>query len=101
MIKNLAGTALVSTAVRGGIFDVLVACGMEKLVDDTSTSLSGMDKVFVDGDWVGFCKNSASFVAEFRRRRRKTEVPPQVSILDYTKDLNALLKTFFFLFRLR
>ncbi|KAL7583646.1 hypothetical protein Lser_V15G44353 [Lactuca serriola] len=80
LIKNLAGTALVSTAVRGGIFDVLVACGMEKLVDDTSTSLSGMDKVFVDGDWVGFCKNSASFVAEFRRRRRKTEVPPQVEI---------------------
>ncbi|CAH1443779.1 unnamed protein product [Lactuca virosa] len=80
LIKNLAGTALVSTTVREKITDLMMACGMEKLVDDTSTSLSGMDKVFVDGDWVGFCKNSASFVAEFRRKRRKKEVPHQVEI---------------------
>ncbi|KAL4556666.1 hypothetical protein LXL04_034820 [Taraxacum kok-saghyz] len=80
LIKNLAGTALVSTTVRKGVLEVLTACGMEKLVDDTSTILSGMDKVFVDGDWVGTCKNSASFVAEFKRRRRKNQVSIEVEI---------------------
>lgn len=85
LIKNLAGTALVSTPVREGLFEVLVACGLEKLVEDTSTSLSGMDKVFVDGDWVGTCRNAGSFVTEFRRRRRKKEVPLQVEIKRDTK----------------
>lgn len=85
LIKNLAGTALVSTTVREQLSDILLACGMEKLVNDTSTSLSGLDKVFVDGDWVGICKNSASFVAEFRRRRRRKEVPHQVEIKRDTK----------------
>ncbi|XP_071713765.1 DNA-directed RNA polymerases IV and V subunit 2-like [Rutidosis leptorrhynchoides] len=80
LIKNLAGTALVTTTVREQISDTLVACGMEKLVDDTKTSVNEMDKIFVDGDWVGICENSASFVAEFRRRRRRKEVPHQVEI---------------------
>lgn len=85
LIKNLAGTALVSTTVREQISDTMIACGMEKLIDDTSTSLSGMDKVFVNGDWVGNCQNSAAFVAEFRNKRRKKVVPHQVEIKRDTK----------------
>ncbi|XP_076947913.1 DNA-directed RNA polymerases IV and V subunit 2-like [Bidens hawaiensis] len=80
LVKNLSATALVSTTVREQLSDILIACGMEKLVDDTSTSLSGMDKVFVDGDWVGSCKDSASFVAEFRNKRRRKQVSNQVEI---------------------
>ncbi|KAM0039516.1 putative DNA-directed RNA polymerase [Helianthus debilis subsp. tardiflorus] len=80
LIKNLAATALVSTTVREDLSDALLACGMEKLVDDTSTSLSGMDKIFVNGDWVGSCKDSALFVAEFRSKRRRKQVPHQVEI---------------------
>lgn len=51
---------------------------MEKLVDDTCTSLEGMDKVFVNGDWVGVCKDSLSFVTELRSKRRHKEFPHQV-----------------------
>lgn len=79
LVKNLAGTALVSTTVHERFSDALIACGMEILVDDTSTSLAGMDKIFVNGDWVGNCKNSASFVAKFRNKRRKKQIPHQVS----------------------
>lgn len=79
LVKNLAGTALVSTTVREQLSDIMLACGMEELVNDSKTTLSGMDKIFVDGDWVGNCKDSASFVAEFRNKRRKKQVPHQVS----------------------
>lgn len=54
--------------------------GMEKLVDDTSCLLNGKHKVFLDGDWVGVCKDSSSFVSKLRRRRRKMEVPYQVTL---------------------
>ncbi|KAK1432101.1 hypothetical protein QVD17_08992 [Tagetes erecta] len=80
LVKNLAGTALVSTTVRERFSDALIACGMETLIEDTSTSLAGMDKIFVNGDWVGNCKNSASFVANFRNKRRKKQLPHQIEI---------------------
>lgn len=50
---------------------------MEKLVDDSSL-LDGKHKVFLDGDWVGICKDSSSFVSKLRRKRRRMEVPHQV-----------------------
>ncbi|KAL8251734.1 hypothetical protein R6Q59_035427 [Mikania micrantha] len=80
LVKNLSGTALVSTIVRERFSDTLIACGMEKLVDDTSTSLAGMYKIFIDGDWVGNCKNSASFVADLRNERRRKQLPHHVEI---------------------
>jgi DNA-directed RNA polymerase-4/5 subunit 2 len=51
---------------------------MEELVDDTTTVLGRKDKVFLNGDWVGVCSDSTSFVAELRNRRRKNELPHQV-----------------------
>nr|XP_043615014.1 DNA-directed RNA polymerases IV and V subunit 2-like [Erigeron canadensis] len=86
LIKNLAGTALVSTTVREQLSDILIACGMEQLAQDTKMSLTGLDKIFVNGDWVGTCKNSASFVAEFRHKRRTKEVPQMVEIKRDTKN---------------
>lgn len=86
LVKNLAGTALVSTTIRESLSGTLMACGMQTLVNDTKTPLSGMDKIFVDGDWVGSCKDSASFVAEFRRKRRRKEVPQMVEIKEDTKN---------------
>lgn len=56
----------------------LFECGMEKLVDDTLHLLGGKDRVFLDGDWVGMCKDSSSFVSKLRRKRRRMEVPHQV-----------------------
>ncbi|KAA8515253.1 hypothetical protein F0562_018517 [Nyssa sinensis] len=80
LVKNLAITGLVSTNVLESLVDELFDCGMEKLVDDTSTLLRGKVKVFLDGDWVGICEDSISFVAELRSKRRRQEVPHQVEI---------------------
>ncbi|KAJ4707779.1 DNA-directed RNA polymerase subunit beta [Melia azedarach] len=80
LVKNMAITGLVSTNISEPIVNQLFDCGMEKLVDDISTSLEGKDKVFVNGDWVGVCENSLSFVAELRRMRQRKELPNQVEI---------------------
>lgn len=69
---------LVSTNVLEPLLQKLLACGMEKLVNDTSTLLSGKDKVFLDGDWVGICEDSAAFVAKLRRKRQRKQIPHQV-----------------------
>lgn len=59
--------------------DKLLDCGMEKLADEPSSAIwKGKDKVFLNGDWVGVCDNSLSFVADLRRSRRSRGIPPQV-----------------------
>ncbi|XP_020237870.1 DNA-directed RNA polymerases IV and V subunit 2 [Cajanus cajan] len=83
LVKNLAVTGLVSTNVLDtseSILPKLLECGMEELVDDTSTRLGNKDKIFLNGDWVGVCADSSSFVAELRSRRRRNEMPHQVEI---------------------
>ncbi|GAV84304.1 RNA_pol_Rpb2_6 domain-containing protein/RNA_pol_Rpb2_7 domain-containing protein/RNA_pol_Rpb2_2 domain-containing protein/RNA_pol_Rpb2_1 domain-containing protein/RNA_pol_Rpb2_3 domain-containing protein/RNA_pol_Rpb2_4 domain-containing protein/RNA_pol_Rpb2_5 domain-containing protein [Cephalotus follicularis] len=80
LVKNLAITGLVSTNILEPITDKLFDCGIEQLVDDTSSSLHGKDKVFLNGDWVGVCEDSLSFVAELRRMRRRKELPHQLEI---------------------
>lgn len=74
---------LVSTNVleQEGLIQKFLECGMEKLVDDTSCLLDGKHKILLDGDWVGMCKDSSSFVAKLRRKRRRMEIPHQV-VLD-------------------
>ncbi|KAJ7966268.1 DNA-directed RNA polymerase subunit beta [Quillaja saponaria] len=80
LVKNLAVTGLVSTNISEPVVPHLFDFGMEELVDDTSTSLCGIDKVFLNGDWVGVCKDSLSFVAKLRNKRRGKELPHQVEI---------------------
>lgn len=77
----MATTGLVSTNVSEPLVSELCDCGMEKLVDDTSTLLHGKDNVFLNGDWVGVCEDSLTFVTELRRKRRKKELPQQVFFL--------------------
>lgn len=79
LVKNLAVTGLVSSNTPESILSQLFDCGMEELVDDTSTKLEKMDKVFLNGDWVGVCANSYRFVAVLRNKRRRNELPPQVN----------------------
>ncbi|KAL8115864.1 hypothetical protein AgCh_022384 [Apium graveolens] len=80
LIKNLASTGLVSTTVYEPIVEKLLDCGMEELVDDTSSSLNDKDNIFLDGELVGLCRDPASFVAELRNMRRSKELPHQVEI---------------------
>ncbi|OMO69360.1 hypothetical protein COLO4_29107 [Corchorus olitorius] len=80
LVKNLATTGLVSTNIVESIVDKLFDSGMEELVNDTSSSLDGKDKIFLNGEWVGVCEDSLSFAAEVRRKRRMTELPHQVEI---------------------
>jgi len=58
----------------------LFACGMEELMDDTCTPLFGKHKVLLNGDWVGLCADSESFVAELKSRRRQSELPREMEI---------------------
>lgn len=78
LVKNLASMGIVSTNASESVLEKLIDCGMENVVDDTSTSLCDKDKVFLDGDWVGICEDSASFVADLRSKRRRKELPHQV-----------------------
>ncbi|KAE8718911.1 DNA-directed RNA polymerase D subunit 2b [Hibiscus syriacus] len=80
LVKNLATTALVSTNIVESIVEKLFDSGMEKVVNDTSRSLDGKDKVFLNGEWVGVCEDSLSFAAELRRKRRRKELSFQVEI---------------------
>lgn len=78
LVKNLAVTGLVSTNTTESILPQLFGCGMEELVDDTTTFLGEKDKIFLNGDWVGVCQDTDFFVAELRKKRRKNELPHQV-----------------------
>ncbi|XP_028807131.1 DNA-directed RNA polymerases IV and V subunit 2 [Neltuma alba] len=80
LVKNLAVTGLVSSKTMLNILPQLFDCGMEELVDNTSTKLGGKHKVFLNGEWVGVCADSSSFVAELRNKRRRNELPPQVEM---------------------
>ncbi|OVA01264.1 DNA-directed RNA polymerase [Macleaya cordata] len=81
LVKNLAITGIVSTNLMEPLMDKLLECGMEKLVDEASSaSWKGKNKVILNGDWVGVCDDSLSFVVDLRSKRRHKEIPPQVEI---------------------
>ncbi|KAM3397289.1 DNA-directed RNA polymerases IV and V subunit 2 [Capsicum galapagoense] len=80
LVKNLASMGLISTTVLKPLLETLFRCGMQKLVNDSATSLHRKQKVLLDGDWVGVCEDSASFVSKLRRKRRRNEVPHQVEV---------------------
>ncbi|XP_021890660.1 DNA-directed RNA polymerase D subunit 2b [Carica papaya] len=86
LVKNLSVTGLVSTEIREPIVDKLFECGMESVVNDTFTSLKGKHKVFLNGDWIGVCEDSAYFVAELRSRRRQQELHHQMEIKRDVKE---------------
>ncbi|XP_051129434.1 DNA-directed RNA polymerases IV and V subunit 2 [Andrographis paniculata] len=81
LVKNLASTALISTNIleQKSIIRTLHKCGMEKL-DETSSNVDGKQKIFLDGDWVGVCKDSSSFVSKLRSKRRRSVLPHQVEV---------------------
>ncbi|KAK4792030.1 hypothetical protein SAY86_022465 [Trapa natans] len=80
LVKNLAATGLVTTSISEPLDEELLDCGMMRVVNDTSTSLHGKVKVFLNGDWVGICEDSLSFVTKLRNKRRQKEIPPEVEI---------------------
>lgn len=96
LVKNMSLLGLVSTHSLEPVVEKLYDCGMEELVDDTSTNLCGKHKVLLNGDWVGVSSDSEYFVAELKSRRRQSELPRQVSsmstnFLCYFKTLCCLV----------
>lgn len=81
LVKNLAVTALVSSRSDEPILDKLVSCSMEKLDQISVTLLSNVDKVFLNGDWIGVCSDSKSFVTSLRHMRRSQQIDSQVLLL--------------------
>lgn len=80
LVKNLAVTGIVTSVMKEPVIEKLFSCGMEELMDDTSTPLSTKDKVILDGEWVGLCSDSLSFVQELRMRRRHQQLPSQMEV---------------------
>ncbi|PKI59871.1 hypothetical protein CRG98_019753 [Punica granatum] len=80
LVKNLAATGLVTINISESLYEKLLDWGMQGVVDDTSTSLCGKVKVFLNGDWIGVCEDSLAFVTQLRNKRRHKEIPPEVEI---------------------
>lgn len=76
LVKNLAITGLVSTNILEPMTTIFFDCGMEELADDASVCRKY--KVFLNGEWVGVCEDSISFVAELRNKRRQKQLLHQV-----------------------
>ena len=76
LVKNLAITGLVSTNILESITSKLFDCGLEELGDDAP--MGKKYKVFLNGEWVGVCTDSISFVQELRYKRRRKKLPQQV-----------------------
>lgn len=72
LIKNLAVTGLVSTHRReSSLVESLILSGMESLESVPLHSINGMSKVFLNGAWVGACRDGGSFADELRSLRRR------------------------------
>ncbi|XP_047069408.1 DNA-directed RNA polymerases IV and V subunit 2-like isoform X2 [Lolium rigidum] len=80
LVKNLAVTAIVSSKVAQPLIDRFVSCGMNKLDEIHVEEIPKMDKIFLNGDWVGSCTDPDSFVRRLRCMRRGGLVDPQVEI---------------------
>uniref|UniRef100_A0A0D9XI10 DNA-directed RNA polymerase subunit beta n=1 Tax=Leersia perrieri TaxID=77586 RepID=A0A0D9XI10_9ORYZ len=78
--KNLAVTAIVSSRVAQPLIDRFVPCGMNKLDEIPTEEVRKMDKIFLNGDWVGSCTDPASFVLRLRFMRRSGLIDRQVEI---------------------
>ncbi|PUZ49152.1 hypothetical protein GQ55_7G303000 [Panicum hallii var. hallii] len=80
LVKNLAVTAIVSSRVVQPLIESFISCGMSKLNEIPTESIQRMDKIFLNGNWVGSCTDSASFVLRLRCMRRSSLIDPQVEI---------------------
>ncbi|EOA32997.1 hypothetical protein CARUB_v10016327mg [Capsella rubella] len=80
LVKNMSLLGLVSTQILEPVMEKFLDCGMEELMDDTSTPLCGKQKVLLNGDWVGLCSNPKSFVAELKSVRRQNDLLRQMEI---------------------
>jgi DNA-directed RNA polymerase beta subunit len=81
LVKNLAVTAIVSSRVGQPLIESFISCGMSKLDELPTKNIQRMDKIFLNGNWVGCCTDSASFVLRLRCMRRSSLIDPQVSPL--------------------
>ncbi|XP_062183913.1 DNA-directed RNA polymerases IV and V subunit 2-like isoform X2 [Phragmites australis] len=80
LVKNLAVTAIVSSRVVQPLIDSFISCGMNKLDEIPTEEVPRMDKIFLNGNWVGSCTDPASFVLRLRCMRRSSLIDPQVEI---------------------
>ena len=83
LVKNLAVTAIVSSRVTQPLIDRFVSCGMNKLDGIHAEEIPKMDKIFLNGVWVGSCTDAASFVMRLRCMRRGGLIDPQVYSLSH------------------
>jgi DNA-directed RNA polymerase IV and V subunit 2 len=89
LVKNLAVTAVVSSKVVQPLIDSFISCGMSKLDKIPREEVTRMDKIFLNGSWVGSCTDPASFVLRLRCMRRISLIDSQVSARSHGQRLSA------------
>lgn len=82
-VKQMACTASISHSSSSLSLKKIVS---EELIGFETTSAADitrlqLTKVFVNGDWIGMCKNSHEFVRKYRTMRRKGEIHRTTSIV--------------------
>lgn len=56
-------------------------------VDYEDIGFRNLSNVFINGDWIGCCENALYIAEKYRKRRRKFEISPEISIVwDNTQD---------------
>lgn len=101
LVKNLAVTAIVSSRVEQPLIESFISCGMSKLNEIPTENIQRMDKIFLNGNWVGCCTDSASFVLRLRCMRRSSLIHPQVSSLPMARLFLLLLRCLVCRFHIR
>ena len=89
LVKNLALTSLVSTRTRETpILEVLSAAGMENLSSISLHLINHMNKVLLNGSWVGSCHKGEVFASQLRSLRRRKHLHREVILLSYRNFLS-------------
>lgn len=108
LVKNLALSALISSKLTDSspriassskytktskttdeLEDRLVSCGMEKIDEISISAARNKYKVLLNGNWIGVCSDSESFVVGLRDMRRSQQINYQVEIKldDHQKEV--------------
>jgi hypothetical protein len=49
-------------------------------IDWIDIARDNLSNVYVNGDWIGCCKNALALAEKYRNKRRRFEISPEITI---------------------
>ncbi|MCK4952859.1 DNA-directed RNA polymerase subunit B [Candidatus Bathyarchaeota archaeon] len=87
LVNNLALSAHISVGIdSGGVKQTLYRLGVIPVQDASVTLRESGAKVFVNGSPIGYHESPQEFVAEFREKRRRSEISTEVNLAYFSSD---------------